>query len=159
MNSEYPADSERNIERRLAAALSELHLWQERYRTVGGSIPYGMWVCDPQGHVKYCSKAMLDLLGMTMEQYAGTLWYATLHPDEALETERAWNECVRTGRDWVRLHRFKGKDGRFYPALARGRALRNSDGSIREGVGVNFDVSELIDMYEDLVKRGWTTRV
>ena len=54
------------------------------------------------------------------------------------------------GHDWVRLHRYKGKDGRYYPALARGRAIRNLDGTVREWVGVNYDVSELIEAQDKL---------
>jgi len=87
---------------------------------------------------------------MTMAQVAGAGWYETLHPDDAAGTERAWNECVRMGHDWVRLHRYKGKDGRYYPALARGRAIRNLDGTVREWVGVNYDVSELIEAQDKL---------
>ena len=140
----------RDAEARLAKTLSELHLWQERYRAIGETIPHGIWICDAEGRLTYCSQAILDLLGMTMEQVAGAGWYDTLHPDDAAETERAWNECVHVGQDWVRLHRYKGKDSRYYPALARGRAIRNPDGTVREWVGVNYDVSELIEVQDKL---------
>lgn len=145
---------DRSLEQRLARALSDVHLWQERYRAIGENIPFGIWICDANGQLTYCSQAILDLLGMTFEQVAGARWYDTLHPDDAVETERAWQDCVRTGRDWVRLHRYRAKDGKYHPVLARGRALRDGSGSIREWVGVNFDVAELIGVYEDLKAKG-----
>jgi len=151
LNSNPPSERERAAETRLARSLFEIHLWQERYRAIGESIPFGIWICDAQGQLTYCSKAILELLGMTFEQVAGAGWYGTLHPDDAADTERAWNECVRTGADWVRLLRYRGKDEQYHPVLARGRALRNPDDTIREWVGVNFDVSYLIGTYERLL--------
>ena len=133
------------VEARLTKALADLHLWQERYHSIGETIPFGIWICDANGRLTYCSQAILDLLGMTMDEVAGAGWYKTLHPDDAADTERAWNECVRTGKQWVRLHRYRGKDGRYHPALARGRPLR-----IREWVGVNFEVAELMAAQEQL---------
>ena len=149
---ELPSGSEpaSSVDARLAKALAEIHLWQERYRTIGESIPYGIWICDPDGQLTYCSRAILDLLGMTFQQVAGSGWYDTLHPDDVAATEHAWNECVRTGKDWAHLLRYKGKDGLYHPVLTRGKPIRNPDGTIREWVGVNFDVSELIAAYEDL---------
>jgi len=91
---------------------------------------------------------------MTFEQVGGARWYDTLLPDDVAETERAWQDCVRTGQNWVRLHRYRGKDGEYHPVLARGRPLRDRDGTIREWVGVNFDVADLIGVYEDLKAKG-----
>lgn len=150
METSSSSDKARDAEARLARILSERNLWQERYHAIGETIPHGIWICDAQGQLTYCSKAILDLLGMTMAGVAGAGWYGTLHPDDAADTERAWNECVRTGRDWVRLLRYRGRDGRYHPVLARGRAIRNADGSIREWVGVNYDVSELIEAQDKL---------
>ena len=154
MSSDIPKSDYLALEQRLVRALSDVHLWQERYRAIGESIPFGIWICDATGQLIYCSQAILDLLGMTFEQVAGAGWYDTLHPDDVAGTERAWQECVRTGKDWVRLHRYRGKDGKYHPVLARGRPLADANGNIREWVGVNFDVADLIGVYEDLKAQG-----
>jgi PAS domain S-box-containing protein len=117
---------------------------------IGESIPFGIWICDAQGALTYCSKAILDLLGMTFEEVAGAGWFATLHPDDVEQTERAWTACVSTGSDWVRLHRYRDRKGGYHPVLARGRAIRNADGTIREWVGINFDVAGLIEAHRAL---------
>jgi hypothetical protein len=62
LNSNPPSEGERTVETRLAKSLSEIHLWQERYRAVGESIPFGIWICDAQGatHLLQQSDSRID---------------------------------------------------------------------------------------------------
>ena len=53
------AELEREIaeRRRTEQALRESEM---RYRTVGEAIPYGVWVCNPQGGIEYVSQSFLN---------------------------------------------------------------------------------------------------
>jgi PAS domain S-box-containing protein len=103
---------------------------ESRYRAIGESIDYGVWVCAPDGRNIYASSSFLKLVGLTQEQCSNFGWGDVLHPDDTARTVVAWNECVRTGANWDIEHRFRGVDGKYHPVLARGVPVRNDRGEI-----------------------------
>jgi len=111
------------------------------YRAIGEAIPYGIWICDPEGRNIYASQSYLDLVGITQEQCSEFGWGNTLHPDDAERTIAAWQECVRTEGIWDIEHRFLGVDGKYHPVLARGVPVRDDRGNIICWAGINLDIS------------------
>jgi PAS domain S-box-containing protein len=120
------------------------------YQAIGESIDYGVWVCDPDGRCVYASDSFLKLVGRTQEQCSDRGWADVLHPDDVEATLAAWEECVRSGRQWDREHRVRGADGRWYPVLARGVPVRNERGETTAWAGINLDISRLKDVEQEL---------
>ncbi len=120
------------------------------YRAVGESINYGIWVCDADGRNLYASESFLKLVGLTQEECSGFGWGNVLHPDDAERTIKAWQECVATGGSWDIEHRFRGVDGKYHAVLARGTAVRDSDGRVLCWAGINLDISRLKSAEEEL---------
>lgn len=120
------------------------------YRAIGETIPYGIWICDPDGRNIYASQSYLDLVGITQEQCSEFGWGDTLHPDDAQRTIEAWKECVRTEGVWDIEHRFRGKDGQYHPILARGVPVRDEQGKIVCWAGINLDISRFKKIEQDL---------
>jgi PAS domain S-box-containing protein len=116
---------------------------ERRYRAIGESIPFGVWVCAPDGRNIYASESFLKLVGITQEQCSSFGWGDVLHPDDAAHTISAWKECVRTGGTWDVQHRFRGVDGEWHPILARGVPVRDDSGQITCWAGINLDISQL----------------
>ena len=112
------------------------------YRTIGESIRFGVWVCEPDGRNIYASRSFLDLVGLTQEQCSSFGWGELLHPDDAAATIAAWQECVRTGEQWNREHRFRGVDGQWHHVLARGMPVKDEGGNAVQWAGINLDISE-----------------
>ncbi len=123
---------------------------EARYRAIGESIDYGVWVCDPAGRNIYASESFLKLVGLTQESCSDFGWGKVLHPDDVEKTLEAWKECVRTGGTWDIEHRFKGVDGQWHPVLARGVPVRDEQGNIKCWVGINLDISKLKHAQEEL---------
>lgn len=113
------------------------------YRAIGESIDYGTWVCDASGRNTYASESFLRLVGLTQAQCSEFGWGDVLHPEDREQTLEEWKECVRTGKDWDREHRFLGKDGRYHTLLARGVPIRDEQGNIVSWAGINLDLSRL----------------
>ncbi|HEY4973340.1 MAG TPA: PAS domain-containing protein, partial [Steroidobacteraceae bacterium] len=113
------------------------------YRAIGESIDYGVWVCDVEGRNTYSSEPFLRLLGLTQEQCSGVGWVERLHPADAAATMEAWRECVRSGGNWYRDHRFRGADGEYHAVLAKGVPIRDENGRISGWAGINLDISRL----------------
>ncbi len=128
----------------------ELRQSEQIYRAIGESIPYGVWVCDPDGRNTYASPSLLDLLGITQAQCSEFGWGDSLHPEDAERTIAAWKECVRTEGVWDIEHRFRGTDGKYHPILARGVPVRNEDGKLIAWAGINLDIGSLKQVEEEL---------
>jgi PAS domain S-box-containing protein len=113
------------------------------YRAIGESIDYGVWVCDPAGRNIYASESLLRMTGLTQEECSNLGWGSALHPDDAEATIAAWKQCVASGKQWDREHRFRSADGSWRPVLARGVPVRNEQGEITAWAGINLDISRL----------------
>lgn len=120
------------------------------YRAIGESIDYGVWVCDPQGRNIYTSESFLKLVGLTQDQCSNLGWGDVLHPDDMADTLAAWQQCVRTGKQWDREHRVRDVDGGWRSVLARGVPVRNERGEITAWAGINLDISRLKDVENQL---------
>ena len=125
---------------------------ERRYRAIGESIDYGVWVCAPDGRNTYASDSFLKLVGLTQEQCSNFGWGDVLHPDDAERTIAAWKECSRTGGKWDMEHRFRGVDGQWHAVLARGVPVRDENDQITAWVGINLDISALKRVEEALQK-------
>jgi PAS domain S-box-containing protein len=125
---------------------------EARYRAIGESIDFGVWVCDASGRNTYASESFLRMVGLTQQQCSGSGWADVLHPDDATETIAAWKECVRTQGTWDRVHRFKGVDGSWYSVLARGVPLRNAAGVGLGWAGINLDITRLVQTEQEIVR-------
>ncbi len=122
------------------------------YRAIGESIDYGIWICDADARNVYASESLLKLVGITRDQCADFGWGDVLHPDDSKDTIAAWQECVRTGGFWERVHRYLGKDGKYHPILARGVPVRDETGKITWWAGINLDIGQLKETEDALRK-------
>jgi PAS domain S-box-containing protein len=136
--------------RALEESNASLRQSEKRYRAIGESINYGVWVCDAQGRNVYASESFLKLTGMTQTQCSQLGWAQMLHPEDVEATITAWEECVRSGQPWYRELRFLGVDGQYHPMLSQGVAIRGDDGSISGWAGINLDISRLKQTEEAL---------
>lgn len=124
----------------------ELRASEARFRLMGETLPYGVWMCDKDGRALYTSQSFLDLLEMTMEESAGFGWTHRLPPDEVEPMMQRWMHCVRTGEDWDDEHHILGPDGKYHTVLTRGKPVRDEQGNILSWVGINLDIDERKDV-------------
>jgi PAS domain S-box-containing protein len=130
----YETTERKNVEEALRQS-------EARYRTVGETIPYGVWRTDAAGCCTYVSDTFLELVGMTLEQVQQLGWLHLLPPETVEPTRAHWLRCVATGEDFEREHRFRTKQGHWCHVLAIGRPLRNEQGHIASWVGINLDIT------------------
>src|SRR4030042_4606768 len=92
----------------------------EQYRTIGETVPYGVWLTDAIGYCTYVSKSFLELVDMPMEQVQEFGWLHLLPPEDIEHTKEHWLHCVETGENFEMEHRFRAKDGNYRNVLAIG---------------------------------------
>ncbi len=123
---------------------------EKQYRTLGDTIPYGVWLTDAAGYCTYVSNSFIELVGMSMEQVQKFGWLHLLPPEDVQPTKDHWLHCIQTGEDFEREHRFKAKNGSYRNVLALGRPIKNEEGKITEWVGFNLDITERKQIEDDL---------
>jgi len=64
-----------------------------------------------------------------------------VHPDDRAAAERAWRAAVADQRPYEVEYRVRRPDGGYSPTLARAVPVRNPDGTVREWVGTNTDMT------------------
>ena len=115
---------------------------EQLYRTIGETIPYGVWVTDASGYCTYVSPSFLEMVGMTMDQIQQFGWLHLLPSEDVEPTKKHWFHCVQTGEAFEHEHRFKSIDGSYRSVLAIGRPVRDEDGNIINWAGLNLDITE-----------------
>lgn len=132
------------------AALERLAESEKQYREMGEAIPYGVWLCGPDGGARYVSPSFLELLDMTWEEMQQFGWTSRLPPEDVEPMMRKWMHCVRTGELWDDEHRIYDRDGQIHTVLTRGRPVRDEAGNITSWVGINLDITARKQMEVEL---------
>jgi PAS domain S-box-containing protein len=138
-------DDQKRTEQQLAES-------EARYRAIGESIDFGVWVCDASGRNTYASDSFLRRFGLTQQQCADFGWGDVLHPDDVAATMAAWQECVRSQGTWDRVHRCRGVDGVWYSVLARGVPIHGAAGDKLGWAGINLDITHLVQTEHEVMR-------
>ncbi|MCA9111101.1 MAG: PAS domain S-box protein [Planctomycetaceae bacterium] len=112
--------------------------------TPGGfaeEIPFGVWMTDAEGGLRYASEKFLELLNMTMEEAKGSGWTDRIASDDKHSFQR-WKNCVANQNDWQDEHQIRDRDGNTRTLLAHGLPVREDLGRISCWIGVHIDITE-----------------
>ena len=127
-------------ERRWAkAALSES---DERYRAAVSAVSDLIWTNNSDGVMEGEQQGWADFTGQSREEYQGYGWSNAVHPEDAKSTIDAWAMAVTEKCTFVFEHRVRRHDGEWRDCSIRAVPILNSDGMIREWVGVHTDITE-----------------
>jgi len=124
----------------------------EFYRVMGETLPYGVWMCGPDGEAQYASRSFLDLLEMSMEEMKQFGWTRRLPAEDVAPMLKKWRRCVNKGEPWDHVHRVYGPEQKLHYVLSRGLPVRDKDGKITTWVGINLDIDERKQAEEKVLK-------
>jgi PAS domain S-box-containing protein len=125
----------RRAERRLRRS-------EERYRALVTATAQTVWTTDAGGLVVEDSPTWREFTGQTYDQWKGYGWLNAVHPDDREHTQAAWRQAVESRSVYIVEYRLRRRDGEYRWTAARGVAVLNEDGEIREWVGTNTDITE-----------------
>ena len=122
------------------AAAAEIRRSEERYRSLVQGGAQVVWVAAPDGGMKEDSPEWRWITGQTVEEYVGSGWLNSIHPEDRERVERDWRECVRTGKIFDDRYRIRTKGGSYRHYDVRAVPIER-DGRIVEWVGASTDVT------------------
>src|SRR5690606_38853576 len=100
------------------------------FAAVGELVPYGIWICEPDGATLYVSPSFLDLVGRTPEECRQSGWLECIPLEDAAAVRADWRRCLDTGCRWDRELRVPDPDGECHTILSRGiRSVTGTDRS------------------------------
>lgn len=127
----------------------------EMYWIIGESVPFGIWRCDKDGNLQYCSNSFLNLLQMSMEEAKCFGWTNKVFPEDVNSMLIRWLQCIKTGEPWECEFRISDKESVVRTVLSRGRPVRQKNGEISYWLGINLDITERKKMEDELKKIEW----
>jgi PAS domain S-box-containing protein len=109
------------------------------YTAIGDLVPYGIWICEPDGTALYISPSFLNLVGKTIEECRQSGWVESIPLEDAAAARAAWKHCLDTGTLWDRELRIRDPEGGLHTILSRGAPIQNESGEILLWAGINLD--------------------
>ena len=113
---------------------------EERYRALVQGGAQIIWVASPDGEMLEDSAEWRWITGQTVEEFLGSGWLDSIHPEDRERVERDWRECLRTGRIFDDRFRMRARGGAYRHYDVRAVPIER-DGKIAEWVGACTDVT------------------
>jgi PAS domain S-box-containing protein len=135
-----PADAKTILERE-AALEQALRDSEQRYRALSMATDQIVWRCDAAGSNVWTSENW-KRIGGSVHESAGKGWLDLLHPDDRERVARKWQESVQAGGEYHDEFRLKVRDGSYRHYESRAVPVLNPNGTVREWIGANVDITE-----------------
>ncbi len=126
---------QRGVQRRL-------HVSEARFRSAVRAVNGVMWTTDAAGHFVEEQAGWAAITGHAPEQYMGTGWAKAIHPEDLPTTVATWTEALRAEEPYTVEHRVRTAEAGWRRYVARAVPVRDTDGAVREWVGVHEDITE-----------------
>lgn len=120
-------------------------------------VPFGLYVTDPDGDCVWASDRWLEMAGLSMDEARGQGWTEGIHPEDRAKIGEDWYRSVRSGGHWLYDYRFMDRTGRVTWVRGSASALVDAEGTPLGYVGVNLDVTEVVELREALEARELVT--
>ncbi len=123
-----------------------LQRFDAAYRSVVEEcFPYGVWLADRDGRLRYVTPAFLALLHTDLREMREQGQFHSLPPEARCAVEREWARCLETGEPFHVEYTVHLGDGSRRTISTHGKLSRTPDGFHR-WVGVNIDMTQRHEM-------------
>lgn len=119
-----------------------LRLSEQRYKSLVLAMSEMVWASNAAGNDLQVEPSLEMFTGLPKPEVLGSGWLQAVHPDDRDRARSAWLEAVATMSEYECGFRLRRCDGEWRDILSRGIPLLDSDGSLREWVGVGVDITE-----------------
>ncbi len=114
---------------------------EERFRSLVEATSAIVWTTPASGELEGEQPQWSAFTGQTREEYQRWGWLEAIHPDDRAHTAAAWQHALDTRSFYEVEHRLCRRDGEYRHMLVRGVPILESDGTIREWVGIHTDIT------------------
>jgi PAS domain S-box-containing protein len=119
-----------------------LRISEQRFRSLATAISQVVWTTGPDGKIVEDSPSGRQFTGQSFDEWKEDGWLSALHPDDRGRVAEAWAASVAAKTPYKTEFRVRRADGEYRWTTAHAVPLFNEDGSVREWIGANTDVTE-----------------
>jgi PAS domain S-box-containing protein len=134
-------------------AENALRIREERFRSLVLATSQIVWSNTPDGRVDEDSPSWRAFTGQTYDEWRDFGWLDAVHPDDRASTRTAWLACVAAKTLFEARYRLRRADGSYRWTEVRGVPILDAEGAIREWIGTNTDVHEIVLAETELAQR------
>jgi len=125
---------------------------EERYRALVTASSQDVWRTNDHGETIFVTTGWQEMTGQTQDDAKGFGWLDAVHPDDRARCIEAWKTAVQERRCYKNEFRVRTRQGDCRTFQCCGVPILRSDGSIREWVGANTDITERKRTEQSLVE-------
>ena len=126
---------------------------EERFRSLTEATAQIIWIANADGFVAIEQPTWTAFTGQTFDNYKGWGWLDTIHSDDRAIVASSWSAAIGNRTPYEGEFRMRRYDGEYRYMSCRAVPILNADGSIREWVGANTDITDRFQAQEALRDR------
>ena len=115
---------------------------EERFRTLGNSIPQLAWMADARGWIFWYNDRWHDYTGTTLEEMEGWGWRKVHHPEFVERVVEKIRHAFENGVPWEDTFPLRSRTGEYRWFLSRALPIRDAEGHVVRWFGTNTDVTD-----------------
>lgn len=123
-------------------AESQLRQSEERYRCLVKALAQTTWNTSADGAVTEPMPDWAAFTGQAFEDYRDWGWMEAIHPDDRPQTAAAWQQALAHKSIYEVEHRVRRYDGEYRYMNVRAVPVLETDGQVREWVGIGTDITD-----------------
>jgi PAS domain S-box-containing protein len=109
-----------------------------------------VWLANADGLPVEDSPSWRAFTGRSFEQYVGWTWLDAVHPDDRERLASEWRDAVKNRRPFQPEFRLLHHSGEYRHIVCSSVPIMAPDGSVREWIGMNLDVTQQKRALEEL---------
>jgi hypothetical protein len=114
---------------------------EERFRSLVTATSIMVWTTTPEGAAREDSPSWRAFTGQTVEEWLGDGWLSAVHPEDRERAAEVFRKSIATRSFYETEYRLRRADGQYCWTSAKAVPVLDADGSLREWVGANTDIS------------------
>jgi PAS domain S-box-containing protein len=115
---------------------------EERFRSLTEATAQIIWIANADGFMAIEQPTLSAFTGQTFDNYKGWGWLDTIHSDDRDRVASSWSAAIGNRAPYEGEFRMRRWDGEYRYMSCRAVPILNADGSIREWVGANTDITD-----------------
>jgi PAS domain S-box-containing protein len=132
-----------DLQAELSRSFDALRVSEQRFRTLAGLSPVGVYQLDSSGHYLYVNEAWCTISGVASQRTLGRQWASDVHPNDRQRVEKEWRACGQDHRSFRSEYRFRAPSDDSPWVIAQATPQVGTDGDVVGYVGTITDITDL----------------